>query len=99
VGGNLIPERWTEHGSEANSADITSVPPRTRTTPSLGMPQIHEPHSGTNQSGVDAPAIGGALKLTRLKSHQAKPLLGDDDPQGERSAGQALAIQAVTGID
>ena len=56
----------------------------------------HAANPGTalraNQSGVDAPAVGGALKLTRLKPRQAKSLLGDNDPQGERGAGQALAI-------
>ena len=52
-----------------------------------------------NQSGVDASAIGGALKSTWLNPCQAKPLFGDNDPQGECAAGQALAIQAVAGID
>ena len=52
-----------------------------------------------NQSGVDASAIGGALKSAWLKPRQAEPLLGNDDPQRERAAGQALAIQAVAGID
>jgi hypothetical protein len=52
-----------------------------------------------NQSGVDASAIGGALKSTWLNPCQAEPLFGDNDPQGECAAGQALAIQAVAGID
>jgi hypothetical protein len=52
-----------------------------------------------NQSGVDAPAIGSALKSTRLNSGQAESLLGDDNPQRERASGQALAIKAVAGID
>ena len=52
-----------------------------------------------DQSDIDASAIGGALKLTWLKPRQGEPLLGDDDPQGKRTAGQALAIQAVAGID
>lgn len=52
-----------------------------------------------NQSGVDASAIGGALKSTWLNSCQAEPLFGDNDPQGECAAGQALAIQAVACID
>jgi hypothetical protein len=52
-----------------------------------------------NQSGVYASAIGGALKSTWLNPCQAKPLFGDNDPQGECAAGQALAIQAVAGID
>ena len=52
-----------------------------------------------NQSGVDASAIGGALKSTWLNPCQAEPLFGDNDSQGECAAGQALAIQAVAGID
>ena len=52
-----------------------------------------------NQSDVDASAIGGALKSTWLNPCQAEPLFRDNDPQGECAAGQALAIQAVTGID
>jgi len=52
-----------------------------------------------NQSGVDASAIGGALKSTWLNPCQAEPLFGDNDPQGEGAAGQALAIQAMAGID
>jgi len=52
-----------------------------------------------DQSDIDASAIGGALKLTRLEPRQAKPPLGNDDPQRERTTGQALAIQAVAGID
>jgi hypothetical protein len=52
-----------------------------------------------NESDVNAPAVGGALKLAWLKPHHAKPLLGDNDPQGECSAGQVLAIRAVTGVD
>jgi hypothetical protein len=52
-----------------------------------------------NQSGVNAPAIRGALKPTWLNPCQAEPLFGDNDPQAERAAGQALAIQAVAGID
>ena len=52
-----------------------------------------------NQSGVDPSAIGGALKPTWLNPCQAEPLFGDNGPQAERAAGQALAIQAVAGID
>ena len=52
-----------------------------------------------HKSRVYASAIGGALKSTRLNSRQAEPLLGNDDPQRERASGQALAIQAVAGID
>ena len=36
---------------------------------------------GANESGVDTPAIGGALKPTRLYPYQAEPVLGDDDPK------------------
>ena len=52
-----------------------------------------------HQSGVDAPTIGGALKSTRLNPRQAEPVLGDNDAQRERASGQALAIQAMAGID
>jgi hypothetical protein len=52
-----------------------------------------------NQSDVNASAIGGALKLTWLYARQAKSLLGDNHPQGERAAGQPLAIETVAGID
>ena len=53
----------------------------------------------TNESGVDAPAIGSALESTWLKPGQAESVLGDNDPQRECAAGQPLAIQAVAGID
>ena len=52
-----------------------------------------------NQSGVDAPAIGCALKSTRLDPRQVEPVLGNNDAQGKRGSGQTLAIQAVAGID
>jgi len=52
-----------------------------------------------NQSGVDPSAIGGALKSAWLNSFQPERLLGGNDPQGERASGQALAIQAMAGID
>ena len=54
---------------------------------------------GANQSGINAPAIGSALKSTRLNSGQVESLFGDDDPQRERASGQALAIQTMAGID
>ena len=50
-----------------------------------------------NESSVDAPAIGGALKPTWLYPRQAESLFGDDDPPGERASSQTLAIQAVAG--
>jgi hypothetical protein len=34
-----------------------------------------------NESGVHAPAIGGALQPPRLDSHEAEPVLGNNDPQ------------------
>jgi len=37
--------------------------------------------------------------LPWLKPGQAKTFLGHNHPQGERAAGQALAIEAVAGID
>src|SRR5215471_19209487 len=52
-----------------------------------------------NQSGVNASAIGGALKLTWLYPCQAETFLGHNDSQGERASGEALAIQAMAGID
>jgi hypothetical protein len=39
------------------------------------------------------------LKSAWLNPHQVESLLGDNHPQGESTAGQALAIQAVAGID
>jgi hypothetical protein len=39
------------------------------------------------------------LKLTWFKPRQTESLLGDNHPQGERAAGQPLAIETVAGID
>ena len=74
------------------SQEVSSnVPPRMRTTPSLGNPQIQGPHSGQT--------IGDALKPTWLYPHRAESLFGNNDPQENAPARKTLAIQAVAGID
>src|ERR1700730_14416939 len=54
---------------------------------------------GANQSGVYTPAIGDALQLTRLNPAEPESSVGHDDPDRESTAGQALTIGAVAGID
>ena len=54
---------------------------------------------GANEFGVNTSTISGTLKLMWLKLRQPEPVLGDNDRQGKRGAGQALAVQAVAGID
>ena len=49
---------------------LLRVPPRTRTTPPLGIPQVQEPQSGQTESGVDARVRGSKRRRQELISRR-----------------------------
>jgi hypothetical protein len=82
------------------SHDVSSsVPARTRTRPSLGRPQIQEPHSGHTNRVLIRPLSAVRWSGRGSISTKTKAGLRHSDPQGEGAAGQTLTIGAVARVD